>query len=43
MIECANCDRPIVQLRGAWTHSETGLARCPMEYFAIPKPTERNT
>lgn len=34
---CGNCSQPIRSDAQGWTHVETGLARCAMEFFAIPK------
>lgn len=36
MKRCANCSRPIRMSNGRWWHSETGLERCAMEFWAIP-------
>ena len=36
MKRCANCSRPIRMSNGRWWHSETGVERCAMEFWAIP-------
>jgi hypothetical protein len=42
---CANCSQPIAYApaRHAWYHLETGLDRCPMEFFAIPRRREETS
>lgn len=37
---CVNCGRPISRHPSGWFHSETGLVRFPMEFFAIPAEGE---